>query len=103
MDKEKSVMQTVKLLLKCIFQKITLFELFKSTFISPRGTISSKRLTGFLMITLAGVLITYATLNGIDLNVNITGLIRDMIYGGVALVGSTIFEKKFKERKNETQ
>lgn len=80
-----------------------MIEALKSVFISPRGTISSKRLTGFLMITLAGALITYATLNGIDLNVNITGLIRDMIYGGVALVGSTIFEKKFKERKNETQ
>ena len=80
-----------------------MIEALKSVFISPRGTISSKRLTGFLMITLAGVLITYATLNTIDLNVNLTGLIRDMIYGGVALVGSTIFEKKFKERKNETK
>lgn len=115
-----------------------MIEALKSVFISPRGTISSKRLTGFLMITLAGALITYATLNtikeqkkeyenlntineqkkeyekldkeiretikqSIDLNDNLTGLIRDLIYGGVALVGSTIFEKKFKERKNETK
>ena len=80
-----------------------MIETLKTTFISPRGTISSKRLTGFLMISLAGALITYATLNTIDLNVNLTCLIRDLIYGGVALVGSTIFEKKFKERKNETK
>lgn len=80
-----------------------MIEALKSVFISPRGTISSKRLTGFLMITLAGALITYATLNTIDLNVNLTGLIRDLIYGGVALVGSTIFEKNFKKQKNETQ
>lgn len=80
-----------------------MIEALKSVFISPRGTISSKRLTGFLMISLAGALITYATLNTIDLNVNLTGLIRDLIYGGVALVGSTIFEKNFKKQKNETQ
>ena len=72
-----------------------MIETLKTTFISPRGTISSKRLTGFLMITLAGALITYSALTNIEFNNNLTGLVRDMIYGGVALVGSTIFEKKF--------
>ena len=34
-----------------------MIEIIKSVFLSPRGTVSSKRLTGFLMITLAGFLI----------------------------------------------
>lgn len=80
-----------------------MIELLKSVFLSPRGTISSKRLTGFLMITLAGALITYSALTNIEFNNNLTGLVRDMIYGGVALVGSTIFEKKFKDLQNEKQ
>lgn len=80
-----------------------MIEILKTTFISPRGTISSKRLTGFLMITLAGALITYSALTNIEFNNNLTGLVRDMIYGGVALVGSTIFEKKFKDLQNEKQ
>lgn len=75
--------------------------MLKSVFISPSGTISSKRLTGFLMITLAGALITYSALKNIEFNINLTGLIRDMIYGGVALVGSTIFEKKFKNYEKQ--
>lgn len=80
-----------------------MIETLKTTFISPRGTISSKRLTGFLMVTLAGALITYSALTNIEFNNNLTGLVRDMIYGGVALVGSTIFEKKFKDLQNEKQ
>ena len=55
------------------------------------------------MITLAGALITYSALTNIEFNNNLTGLVRDMIYGGVALVGSTIFEKKFKDLQNEKQ
>jgi hypothetical protein len=78
-----------------------MIELLKSVFLSPRGTISSKRLTGFLMITLAGFLITHSILDGVELTPNNTGLVRDLIYGGVALVGSTIFEKKFKNTNNE--
>lgn len=80
-----------------------MIEALKTTFISPRGTISSKRLTGFLMITLAGALITYSALRNVEFNTNLTGLVRDMIYGGVALVGSTIFEKKFKDSQNAKQ
>jgi hypothetical protein len=79
-----------------------MFEIFKSMFLSPKGTLSSKRTTGFLMITLAGFLITHSILDGVELTPNNTGLVRDLIYGGVALVGSTIFEKKFKNtEKNE--
>ena len=94
----------------------------KSTFLSPKGTLSSKRLTGFLMISLAGFLITFgimktfyfdssATCPAIipvinestckDFSPNLTGLIRDLIYGGVALLSSTVFEKKFKSPENE--
>jgi len=71
-------------------------KLIKTMLISPNGTLSSKRVIGFLMITLSGFLITYATVKNTDLTTNVTGLIRDLIYGGVALVGSTIFEKRFK-------
>lgn len=102
----------------------------KSTFLSPKGTLSSKRLTGFLMISLAGLLITFGivmtfffnnptTCHAIipainqsiipvinestckDFSPNLTGLIRDLIYGGVALLSSTVFEKKFKTLENE--
>jgi hypothetical protein len=78
------------------------FYLLKTAFISRKGTISSKRLIGFLMITMAGFLILLAGLKNTDYNVNLTSLIRDLIYGGVALVGSTIFEKKFKIDENDT-
>ena len=64
--------------------------------ISPNGTLSSKRVIGFLMISLSGFLITYSIIKNTDLTVNVAGLVRDLIYGGVALVGSTIFEKRFK-------
>ena len=70
--------------------------LIKTMLISPNGTLSSKRVIGFLMISLSSFLITYAIVKNIDLTANISGLIRDLIYGGVALVGSTIFEKRFK-------
>jgi len=71
-------------------------KLIKTMLISPNGTLSSKRAIGLLMITLSGSLITYTVVKNIDLTANISGLIRDLIYGGVALVGSTIFEKRFK-------
>ena len=98
--------------------------LLKSVFLSPKGTISSKRLTGFLMITLAGFLIALGIIKtfyfdnsatcpasipaiiGItckDFSPNLTGLVRDLIYGGVALLSSTVFEKKFKSPENEQQ
>ena len=94
----------------------------KSTFLSPKGTLSSKRLTGFLMISLAGFLITFGIVMTFffnnpttcpaiipvinestckDFSPNLTGLIRDLIYGGVALLSSTVFEKKFKSPENE--
>jgi 4-hydroxybenzoate polyprenyltransferase len=69
----------------------------KTMFISPSGTLSSKRTIGSLMIFFASFLLVYVLLNNITLDSNVTGLIRDMIYGGAALVGSTIFEKKFKK------
>ena len=79
-----------------------MIEIFKSMFLSPSGTLSSKRATGFMMITLAGFLVSYCILHKTELTPNNTGLVRDLIYGGVALVGSTIFEKKFKNtEKNE--
>lgn len=81
-----------------------MFEIFKTMFLSPQGTLSSKRATGFLMISLAGFLIAYSILEKTELTPNNTGLVRDLIYGGVALVGSTIFEKKFKNsEKNDTK
>ena len=78
-----------------------MIELLKSVFLSPRGTISSKRLTGFLMITLAGFLIALGIMESKDFTANLTGLVRDLIYGGVALLSSTVFEKKFKSGENE--
>lgn len=78
-----------------------MIELLKSVFLSPRGTISSKRLTGFLMITLAGFLIAFGIMQSKDFTSNLTGLVRDLIYGGVALLSSTVFEKKFKTPENE--
>jgi hypothetical protein len=71
-------------------------KLIKTMLISPNGTLSSKRVIGFLMISLSGFLITYSIIKNTDLTVNVAGLVRDLIYGGVALVGSTIFEKRFK-------
>ena len=78
-----------------------MFEIFKSMFLSPSGTLSSKRATGFLMISLAGFLLTHSILDGVELTPNNTGLVRDLIYGGVALLSSTVFEKKFKSPENE--
>ena len=80
-----------------------MIDLLKSVFLSPRGTISSKRLTGFLMITLAGFLIAFGIMETKDFTANLTGLVRDLIYGGVALLSSTVFEKKFKSPENEQQ
>lgn len=78
-----------------------MIDLLKSVFLSPRGTVSSKRLTGFLMITLAGFLIAFGIMQRKDFTANLTGLVRDLIYGGVALLSSTVFEKKFKSPENE--
>jgi len=78
-----------------------MINLIKTMFITPGGTLSSKRTIGFLMITLAGFLISYSILKNTDLTTNISSLIRDLIYGGVTLVGSTIFEKKFKNDKTK--
>ena len=78
-----------------------MFEIFKTMFLSPQGTLSSKRATGFLMISLAGFLIAYSIFQKTELTPNNTGLVRDLIYGGVALVGSTIFEKKFKNSEKK--
>jgi hypothetical protein len=73
-------------------------------FLSPKGTLSSKRAIGFLMISLSGYIILISSLANTDITANNSSLIRDLIYGGVALVGSTIFEKKFKNTdKNEQQ
>jgi hypothetical protein len=78
------------------------FKIISTLFVSPKGTLSSKRATGFLMVSLAGYLIAIACLNNKEIQANNTTLIRDLIYGGVGLVGSTIFEKKFKNtEKNE--
>lgn len=81
----------------------SVFLLMKSVFLSPRGTLSSKRLTGFLMITLASFLIWFGIMKNQEFTANLTGLVRDLIYGGVALLGSTVFEKKFKSGENEQQ
>jgi len=48
------------------------------------------------MISLASFLLTYCVIKNQDLQTNNSGVARDLIYGGVALVGSTIFERKFK-------
>ena len=88
----------LKLLLK-------LYNLFKSTFLSPKGTVSSKRLIGFLMITEAGFLIAYSVFMklhfGKTLDENLVNLLNSLLYIGGGLVGATIFVKKFKTKKNE--
>lgn len=73
----------------------------KTIFISPRGTLSSKRTIGFLMITLASFLVTYCVIRGVDLQSNNSIIVSHLIYGGVALVGSTIFENKFKNDNDD--
>ena len=73
----------------------------KTIFISPRGTLSSKRTIGFLMITLASFLVTYCVIKEIDLQPNNSIIVSHLIYGGVALVGSTIFENKFKNDNDD--
>jgi hypothetical protein len=73
----------------------------KTIFISPRGTLSSNRTIGFLMITLASFLVTYCVIKEIDLQSNNSNIISNLIYGGVALVGSTIFENKFKNDNDD--
>ena len=78
-----------------------MIDILKSVFLSPKGTLSSKRLTGFLMITLASFLIAFGIMQSKDFTANLTGLVRDLIYGGVALLSSTVFEKKFKSGENE--
>jgi hypothetical protein len=65
------------------------FKIIFSLFVSPHGTLSSKRTTGFLMISLAGYLIYTACLKEKEIQANNTTLIRDLIYGGVGLVGSS--------------
>lgn len=91
------------LAIKKFFEIIsTFFKIISTLFVSPHGTLSSKRATGFLMVSLAGYLIAIACLKNQEIQLNNTTLIRDLIYGGVGLVGSTIFEKKFKNtEKNE--
>lgn len=88
-----------KLLLK-------LYNLFKTTFLSPKGTVSSKRLIGFLMITEAGFLIFYAVIMKLHfdktLDDQLVSLLSSLLYTGGGLVGATIFEKKFKTIKNES-
>jgi hypothetical protein len=84
-----------------------LTKIFKTAFISPKGTISSKRLTGFLMITLGGFLTAYSILMNIHFSKIIAKESVELImslYGfGSGLIGSTIFEKKFKPMQNETE
>ena len=79
--------------------------LAKSTFPSPKGTISSKRLVGFLMITEAGFLTAYALIMKVhfdsSIDDNIVSLVNSLHYGGSALIGSTILEKKFKQPEND--
>ncbi len=45
-------------------------------FLSPQGTLSSKRATGFLMITLAGFLISISVINKQELTPNNTGYVE---------------------------
>ena len=89
----------LKLLLK-------LYKLFKSTFLSPKGTVSSNRLVGFLMITEAGFLIAYSVFMklhfGKTLDENLVNLLSSLLYTGGGLLGATIFEKNFKNNKNDT-
>jgi hypothetical protein len=53
------------------------------------------------MITLASFLVTYCVIKGIDLQPNNSIIVSHLIYGGVALVGSTIFENKFKNDNDD--
>lgn len=82
-------------------------KLVKSIFLSPKGTVSSKRLAGFLMLTEAGFLTAYAVFMklhfGKTIDENIVSLVNSLHYGGVGLLGSTIFEKKFKSLTDESK
>lgn len=82
------------------------YNLFKLTFLSPKGTVSSKRLIGFLMITEAGFLIAYSVFMklhfGKTLDENLVSLLNTLLFTGSGLIGATIFEKKFKKIKNES-
>jgi hypothetical protein len=81
------------------------YNLFKLTFLSPKGTVSSKRLIGFLMITEAGFLIAYSVFMKLhfdkSLDDQLVSLLSSLLYTGGGLIGATIFEKKFKKIKNE--
>lgn len=81
------------------------YNLFKLTFLSPKGTVSSKRLIGFLMITEAGFLIAYSVIMklhfGKTLDENLVDLLNTLLFTGSGLIGATIFEKKFKKIENE--
>jgi len=80
-----------------------IYNIFKSTFLSPKGTVSSKRLVGFLMVTEAGFLIAYAVFMklhfGRTLDDYLVSLLNTLLLTGSGLIGSTIFEKKFKKIK----
>lgn len=82
-----------------------IYNILKSTFLSPRGTISSKRLAGFLMITEGGFLIAYAVFMklhfGKTLDDYLVNLINTLLLTGSGLLGATIFEKQFKNNKND--
>ncbi len=71
----------LKLLLK-------FYKLFKLTFLSPKGTVSSKRLIGFLMITEAGFLIAYSVFMKLhfdkSLDENLVSLLSSLLYTGGA-------------------
>ena len=85
----------------------SLIKIAKTAFLSPKGTISSKRLTGFLMITEAGFLTAYAVFMKLHfgklIDENIVKLIETLYYCGAGLLGTTIFEKKFKSLNDETK
>lgn len=78
-----------------------ILKIFDRIFASPRGTISSKRLLAFLIATHAAGFQNYYAILKTDIPPNLTSLVREewMLVG--VLVGSTLFEKKFKNNKED--
>ena len=69
-------------------------------FSSPRGTLSSKRIAGAILLTSAilkgFIVITAWILHKNEIPATIIQIIDAELMAGTAALGSTIFEKKFK-------